>query len=487
MENHFKPFRDNIIGINDRFNSPFGDVPLIYADWIASGRLYRPIEERIINTMGPFIGNTHTETSETGTLMTYAYHFAHKKIKEHVNANSDDVIITAGFGMTAVVNKLQRMLGLKSCGQGSKINCIDEDNRPVVFITHMEHHSNHTSWFETMADVVQIPPGPDLLIDLDRFRSLLEQYRERRLKIGSFTACSNVTGIVTPYHQMARLMHEYGGYCFVDFAASAPYTAIDMHPADPMEKLDAIFFSPHKFLGGPGSSGVLVFDRRLYSGHRPPDQPGGGTVDWTNPWGEYKYIDDIEAREDGGTPGFLQAIKAALAIELKEKMGMDNMRKREEELLKLAFHQLDDIPGLHLLAENDRDRLGIISFYIRDLHFNLVVKLLNDRFGIQVRGGCACAGTYGHYLLDVSYDKSHLITSLISSGDLSQKPGWIRLSLHPTMTVEELLYITDAIRQVQANHKKWRDDYIYNRHTNEFRHRNEPEDKTSQISNWFEL
>lgn len=487
MENYFKPFRDNIIGINDRFNSPFGDVPLIYADWIASGRLYRPIEDRIINTMGPFIGNTHTETSETGTLMTYAYHFAHKKIKEHVNANSNDVIITAGFGMTAVVNKLQRMLGLKSCGQGSKINCIDEDNRPVVFITHMEHHSNHTSWFETMADVVQIPPGPDLRIDLDQFRSLLEHYKDRRLKIGTFTACSNVTGIVTPYHQMARLMHEYGGFCFIDFAASAPYVAINMHPADPIEKLDAIFFSPHKFLGGPGSSGVLVFDRRLYSGHRPPDQPGGGTVDWTNPWGEYKYIDDIEAREDGGTPGFLQAIKAALAIELKEKMGMDNMRKREDELLKSAFLRLAEIPGLHMLAENDRDRLGIISFYIRDIHFNLVVKLLNDRFGIQVRGGCACAGTYGHYLLDVSYDKSHLITSLISSGDLSQKPGWIRLSLHPTMTDEELLYITDAIRQVQAHHKNWRDDYIYNRHTNEFRHRIEPEDKTSQISNWFDL
>jgi selenocysteine lyase/cysteine desulfurase len=286
---------------------------------------------------------------------------------------------------------------------------------------------------------------------------------------------------------MASLMHEYGGYCFVDFAASAPYVNINMHPEDPKERLDAIFFSPHKFLGGPGSSGVLVFDKSIYKGHRPPDQPGGGTVDWTNPWGEYKYIDDIEAREDGGTPGFLQAIRAALAIELKSAMGVDNIRGREKELLSKAFKELDQMPGLYILANNIRERLGIISFYFEDIHFNLVVKLLNDKFGIQVRGGCACAGTYGHYLLDVSYEKSHLITSLISSGDLSLKPGWVRLSLHPTMTDEELNYIMGALREVAKNHKKWGNDYIYNRHTNEFRHKDEPEDKTPLIKNWFVL
>jgi selenocysteine lyase/cysteine desulfurase len=487
MESYFKPFRDNIIGINEQFTSPYGKVPIVYADWIASGRLYRPIENRIIDTIGPFIGNTHTETSETGTMMTKAYHVAHKKIKEHVNSSPDDVIITAGFGMTAVINKLQRMMGLKSCGQGSRDNCYDEENRPVVFITHMEHHSNHTSWFETVSDVIQVPPSPDLLIDLDQLRALLEKYKDRKIKIGSFTACSNVTGIETPIHQMARLMHEYNGYCFVDYAASAPYSDINMHPVDPMEKLDAIFFSPHKFLGGPGSSGVLIFDKMIYSGHRPPDQPGGGTVDWTNPWGEYKYIDDIEAREDGGTPGFLQAIRGALAIELKNKMGTENIRKREKELLDIAYREMDKIPGLFLLADNNRDRLGIISFYFKNIHFNLVVKLLNDRFGIQVRGGCACAGTYGHYLLDVSYDKSHLITSLISSGDLSQKPGWVRLSLHPTMTDDELNYITDALKQVSINYKKWNDDYIYNRQSNEFKHKKEPEDKTEVVRKWFDL
>ncbi len=204
-----------------------------------------------------------------------------------------------------------------------------------------------------------------------------------------------------------------------------------------MEKLDAIYFSPHKFLGGPGSSGVLVFDSNLYKSPT-PDQPGGGTVDWTNPWGEYKYIDDIEIREDGGTPGFLQAIKTALCIELKNQMGVDNIKLREEELVKKAFNLLSKVPNLHILADNIRDRLGIISFYIDDIHYNLLVKLLNDRFGIQVRGGCACAGTYGHYLLDVTYEDSHKITQLINSGDLSVKPGWVRLSLHPTMTNEEL-------------------------------------------------
>jgi selenocysteine lyase/cysteine desulfurase len=487
MESYFKPFRENTIGFDTTFKTPFGNVPLVYADWIASGRLYRPIEEKISDIMGPFVGNTHTETSETGMLMTQAYHLAHKMVKEHVNAGTNDVIITSGFGMTAVINKLQRILGLKGCSLADKNDCIPEGERPVVFITHMEHHSNQTSWYETMVDVVVLPPTPDLLVDLGKMADTISKYKDRKLKIGSFTACSNVTGIKTPYHQMARIMHENGGLCFIDFAASAPYVDINMHPEDPLEKLDAIFFSPHKFLGGPGSSGVLIFDKSLYSGHRAPDQPGGGTVEWTNPWGEYKYIDNIEAREDGGTPGFLQAIKAALASQLKNQMGAQNIQVREKQMTDKALLELRKIPGLKILANDIEDRLGVISFYIENIHFNLAVRLLNDRFGIQVRGGCACAGTYGHYLLDVTYDKSHEITELINSGDLSLKPGWIRLSLHPTITDLELDYIIDAIRQIQLSYLKWGEDYEYNRKTNEFHHRDFPVERKEVLDDWFGL
>jgi len=486
MERYFKKFRENTIGNELKFNTPYGNQTMIYADWIASGRLYKPVEERIANTFGPFVGNTHTETSETGTLMTKAYHHAHNLIKKHVNAGPEDVIITTGFGMTGVVNKFIRILGLKHCSYLQGNDCHKEKIKPVVFITHMEHHSNHTSWFETVADVVQIPPGDGLLVDLDNLREQLELYKDRPLKIGSFTACSNVTGVFTPFYQMAKLMHEYGGVCFVDFAASAPYVDMDMHPDDPLEKLDAIFFSPHKFLGGPGSSGVLIFDSKLYSGHA-PDDPGGGTVDWTNAWGEYKYIDDIEAREDGGTPGFLQAIKTALIIDLKNQMGTKNIEKREEELLNIAFEEMPKIPGMHILAENVQKRLGVISFYIDGIHYNMLVKLLNDKFGIQVRGGCACAGTYGHYLLDVSYEHSKEITEKINTGDLSDKPGWVRISLHPTMTDEEFYLFIDALNQIVQNIDTWKKDYIYNKHTNEFRHKDEPEDKTVVIRDWFNL
>lgn len=486
METYFRKFRENIIGNELVINTPYGNKTMIYADWIASGRLYRPIEDILTNTIGPYVGNTHTETSETGTLMTRAYHLAHKKIKQHVNAGPEDVIITTGFGMTGVVNKFQRILGLKHCSELHGSPCIKERELPVVFLTHMEHHSNHTSWFETLADVVVIPPGKGLLVDTDMLRQELEKYKDRNLKIGSFTACSNVTGIITPYHEMARIMHEYGGLCFVDFAASAPYVDINMHPDDPMEKLDAIFFSPHKFLGGPGSSGVLVFDSSLYK-NPTPDQPGGGTVDWTNPWGEYKYIDDIEIREDGGTPGFLQAIRTALAIELKNKMGTKNIKQREEELVNKAFDKLRLVPGMNILAENVEDRLGVISFYIDGIHYNLLVKILNDRYGIQVRGGCACAGTYGHYLLDVSYEHSHEITERINSGDLSDKPGWVRLSLHPTMTDDELDTFIIALHEITENMGKWQKDYIYYNRKNEFRHISEPEDRTPVVEPWFKL
>jgi selenocysteine lyase/cysteine desulfurase len=263
---------------------------------------------------------------------------------------------------------------------------------------------------------------------------------------------------------------------------------INMNPEDPMEKLDAIFFSPHKFLGGPGSSGVLIFDKAMYSAEV-PDNPGGGTVDWTNPWGKYKYVDDIEVREDGGTPGFLQSIKAALAMELKEQMGVERIMAREKELLGIALPGLRKIPGIQILADNIDDRLGVISFYHPDIHFNLFVKLLNDRFGIQTRGGCACAGTYGHFLLEVSYDQSREITEKINHGDLSEKPGWVRWSLHPTVTDEEAHYILEAIAQITRHHREWQRDYAYIPKKNEFIHRGHLESPLEEhmMSHWFSL
>lgn len=486
LTEHFSKFRKEIVGNDLEYTTHFGTQKMIYADWIASGRLYRPIEERISNVIGPWVANTHTETCESGQLMTKAYHQAQRIIKEHVNAGPGDVLITSGFGMTGVLVKFQRILSLKVPEKNIYGEFIYHGKKPVVFITHMEHHSNHTSWYHTIADVEVIPPGKDLTVNPENLRQLLKKFEDRPLKMGSFTACSNVTGIETPIHELARIMHEAGGYCFADYAASAPYVDINMHPGDPMEKLDAVFFSPHKFLGGPGTSGVLVFDSALYN-CKVPDTPGGGTVDWTNPWGEYKFIDDIEIREDGGTPGFLQAMRTALCIKLKNEMSTTLIRQREEELVTIAFKELCCIPGVHILADNQKKRLGIISFFIKGMHFNMVVKLLSDRYGIQLRGGCACAGTYGHFLLDVSHEKSKEITDLITHGDLSQKPGWIRLSLHPTMTNEELLFIIDAIKQVSVHHPEWKKDYLYNKHTNEFIHINEWHQKDDLVKSWFIL
>ncbi len=486
IEAFFSPFRQNILGIDQTYQGPYGQQRVIYADWIASGRLYIPIEDAMRNQFGPFVANTHTETSELGTRMTLAYHQAQQRIKKHVNAGPQDVIITAGSGMTTVINKFQRMLGLRTPGIRPTATAADPNERPVVFLTHMEHHSNHTSWFETMADVVQLEPDRDLLVNLNDLRNQLEKHKDRKLKIGSFTACSNVTGIQTPVHAMARLMHEYGGLCLIDYAASAPYVDINMHPGNPMEKLDAIVFSPHKFLGGPGSSGVLIFDSSLYNS-AVPDNPGGGTVDWTNAWGEYKYIDDIELREDGGTPGFLQAIRTALCLELKDQMGTTHIKLREEALLQIAYDGLLNMPGVTILAQHNRERLPVISFYFDDIHYNLVVQLLSDRFGIQVRGGCACAGTYGHLLLNVDYEHSRMITEKIDTGDLSDKPGWVRMSLHPTTTDQEVYAILDALDQIRRHHKQWGKDYEYISRKNEFRHKSFAGKTEDLVREWFRL
>ncbi len=482
LEMFFEPFRKNIVGIDQEFYSPYGRKRIIYTDWTASGRLYRPIEEKILKDFGPFVANTHTETNITGTAMTKAYHQARKIIKNHVNANDNDVLITAGSGMTGAINKFQRILGLKIPENLKPYARIPDEARPVVFVTHMEHHSNQTSWIETIAKVVVVPPNEDVLVSLENFAHALEKHKDHPIKIAAITACSNVTGIQTPYHEIAKLMHQNSGLCFVDFACSAPYVAIDMHPKEEGAQLDAIFFSPHKFLGGPGTSGVLIFNNNLYK-NTIPDNPGGGTVSWTNPWGNHKYFDDIETREDGGTPGFLQAIRTALSIRLKEKMGVEKMMEREHELLDIVFEQMEAIPNVKILAPQTKERLTVISFYIEELHFNLGVKLLNDRFGIQTRGGCSCAGTYGHFLLHMDQETSNNITCEIDHGNLSHKPGWIRLSLHPTSTNNEVYYVCNAIAQLAKNFKEWEKDYEYNSHTNEFSNRKEKEGDL--MEDWF--
>jgi selenocysteine lyase/cysteine desulfurase len=431
----------------------------MYADWTASGRMFHPIEKRLNEKFFPLVANTHTDTNYTGSAMTTAYHEAKHIIKKHVGAGEHDVMLSSDSGMTGVINKFQRILGLRIHENFKSRITIDAEERPVVFVTHMEHHSNQTSWIETIAEVVIVPPDETGLVSIENFRKEIERYPNRKLKIAAVTSCSNVTGILTPYNDIAKLIHEHGGLCFVDFACCAPYVDIDMHLDDSDGKyLDALYFSPHKFLGGPGSTGVLVFNGHLYR-NAVPDNPGGGTVEWTNPWGDHRFVQDIETREDGGTPPFLQTIKAALCIQLKEEMGVPNMLQREEEILGLIWNDLSAIPNLHILASSHQKRLGVIAFHIEGLHYNVGVKLLNDKFGIQTRGGCSCAGTYGHYLLNLSKDYSSGFCSLIDHGDISKRPGWIRMSVHPTHSNTEIKYLTDAVKQLAANFSEWQADY----------------------------
>lgn len=479
----FDEIRKNIVGHDQTFDTPFGQFNMLYADWVASGRLYGPIEEAITHRFGPWVANTHSYSNKSGSLMTTAYSQARDIIRKHVNANENDMLVLTGSGMTGGVIRLQQILGL--CVQGEKPELPEED-KPVVFITHMEHHSHHVSWMETIADVVIVPPGKDLMIDLGLLQTEIDKYASRKLKIGAFTAGSNVTGVITPIHEMAEVMHKNGGYCFVDYAATAPYVAMDMHPANEMQALDAIYFSPHKFLGGPGACGVMLFNKNMYSGKS--CVPGGGNVTWTNPWGSYGFTANAEAKEDGGTPGFLQAIRAALAIQLKEKMTVGAIEKREEELVANAFARMNKIDGVKIVGEQFSKRIGVVSFNIEGIHYNAVVRIMNDRFGIQIRGGWACASTYCHYLFELNKAQSKQLTDSIDSQNLTGKPGWARISLHPTMTDDELDYVMDAIQYIADNREALKSDYVYDVKTNDFTLQKPAVDSNEeQVSNMFAI
>jgi selenocysteine lyase/cysteine desulfurase len=331
----------------------------------------------------------------------------------------------------------------------------------------MEHHSNHTTWLETICDVEIISPNDTGEVDLAYFETLVQRYANRKTKIASVTACSNVTGVYTPYKKIAAIIHKHGGYCFVDFACSAPYTEINMNPAEKDEYLDAIFFSPHKFLGGPGSAGILVFKKKLYH-NVTPDHPGGGTVVWTSPYEKHVYKADIESREDGGTPGFIQTIRVAKAIELKEEMGVTNIQQREEELLERLWARVEKLDGVKILEPGIRHRQAILSLVFEDVHYHMVVKALNDMFGIQTRGGCSCAGTYGHHLYGLDHDASIHIKDEIVGGNPLVRIGWVRVSLHPTMLDAEIDYIADAIEFVAGNKALLKKLYQYDKVKKEF-------------------
>lgn len=490
LEKYFEKFRKEIIGIDQTIETPFGTKKLVYADWTASGRNYRPIEEKLMNTIMPFVANTHTETTATGRAMTLAYHEAKEIIKRHVNAHEDDALIFAGTGMTGAISKLQRILGLKypedpnnyleSCSKRP----IDDPNTPVVFITHMEHHSNHTSWLETIAKVEIIGQTMQGTVDIEDLKIKLDHHKNKTLKIASVIACSNVTGVQNDYHAIAEIMHLNNGYCFVDFACSGPYENINMHPNQELRRLDAVFLSPHKFLGGPGTAGVVIFNKKLYKNHV-PDQPGGGTVTYTNPWGERYYIDDIETREDGGTPGFLQGIKTAMVIRLKEEMGVENIVAREHEIISQLFDGFNSIPEITVLDGEQTNRLGVFSFTVSDIHYNLMVRLLNDLFGIQTRGGCACAGTYGHLLLNLNAKKAEEIYCSIKDGDNTDRPGWVRLSIHPTTSNEEVSYMINSIKFIVENIDNYRDKYSYDQAINDFIYNGEKNFTEINITDWF--
>ena len=446
-----KNIRNHIIGGNILFDTPYGKRHLLYTDYTASGRGLALIESKLINILKSY-ANTHTEDDYSGKYTTELMHSAEAKIKALVNAGPKGKIIPVGSGTTGALKKLQEIIGVyipPAARERMKAALIPEKNRPVVFIGPYEHHTNELMWREAYAEVQKIPFSREGTLDLDVLEKKLRQDKyQGRMKIGSFSAGSNITGILTPTEELARICHRHEAMVFFDFAAVAPYIPIDMN-TDDEAYYDAIFFSPHKFLGGPGSCGILIFREDIYRKDLPPTAAGGGTVDFVG-FTEQDYSRDIETREKAGTPPILQVIKAALAMELKDKIGIDTIEKTEKDHKKYFMDKLEEIPGIEMVGDVPQEkRISIISFNIRHkdriLHPKFVTKLLNDLFGIQTRAGCSCAAPYGHILLDIDEERSQEFRRMIQRNYQGLKPGWVRVNLHYTLSREDIDYLLQAV------------------------------------------
>jgi selenocysteine lyase/cysteine desulfurase len=462
--------RQQIVGVDSTFETPFGERLMSYCDYTASGRCLKFVES-YLQGLQRIYANTHTEDDITGRSMSQLLHEAEESIKNSVNAGPNGRIIACGTGATGAIDKLQQLVGVALppatrknicdmlADSDSKVSCEDvgdlfDKSQPVVFIGPYEHHSNEVSWRESLATTVQVQMDASGNIDLAHLEELLrDPAYQNRTRIGSFSAASNVTGMRSDVRSISSLLHAHDAIACFDFAACAPYVEIDMNPepvGDEDPSIDAIFISPHKFLGGPGSSGVLVFNERIYDRDLPPTVSAGGTVDYVGMSGQ-DFIGRIEEREKAGTPGVLQTLKAGLVFEIKDRVGVDFINKREHELTARAFDRWSEEEGIEILGNPDpAQRVGILSFNLKStvggyLHHKFVTALLNDLFGIQSRAGCSCAGPYGHRLLDIDDDTSELYRGAVQHGYCGMKPGWCRVGLHWVIDDAEADYVIDAV------------------------------------------
>jgi selenocysteine lyase/cysteine desulfurase len=479
-----RKIRESVIGDDQVMPGPFGPRRVTYADYTASGRALAFIEEVIRDEVLPRYANTHTESSGTGLQTTRLREDARRIIHDAVGGDDETHVIFCGSGSTGAVDKLIGILGIRIPSaledRHALTAAIPAEERPVVFVGPFEHHSNELPWRESIADVVEIREDADGHVDLGMLEEELSRYAARPLKIGSFSAASNVTGILSNTCAIADLLHRNGALSFWDFAAAAPYVEIEMYPQcsrHPLAYKDAIFLSPHKLVGGPGTPGVLVVRRELLA-NRVPDVVGGGTVAYVNP-SEHRYLDHPEHREEGGTPAIVESIRAGLVFQLKQAVGVDVIREHEDDFWQRAVARWTRNPNLEILGNLDAERLSIVSFVVRRpagryLHHNFVVALLNDLFGIQARGGCSCAGPYGHRLLGIDIERSHEFEREIARGCEGIKPGWTRVSFNYFISEAVFRYIVEAVDLVATEGWKLLPLYRFDPVTGLWRHRDGP-------------
>lgn len=439
-----KNIRKHIVGINQKVPLVNGKkARYINLDNAASTPPLQPVMD-IVNEFMPWYSSIHRGTGFKSQLSTKAYDDAHQLITEFVSADPDKNVVILGKNATEAINKLSYRLNLQE--------------NDVVLTSLMEHHSNDLPWRQKTRTIHIEIDEQGRLDQQDLEKKLLKYYPH--VKLVTLTGASNVTGWINDIHKIAEIVHEYQAQLLVDGAQLIPHRKVNMLPNDDPAHIDYLAFSAHKMYA-PFGTGVLIGPKETFL-KTAPEYVGGGTIDIVTT--KHVIWAGLPDREESGSPNVIGAIALSGAIQVLKHLDMKNIAHHEQELTTYTISELKKIKEITLYGSTDskkKNRVGVITFNLKNISHSLLTAFLSYEYGIGVRNGCFCAQPYLHRLLKLTPQEIQQLDYYAINQQLEKMPGMVRISFGMYNNKKDIDQLLKALICINENIEELKKHYVF--------------------------